>query len=597
MAGPRAPIGTLSQHAATAAGLVRSMIPNPLKGTRKTEKPAESDSDSDSDTSTDTDSSDSGDDVKEEDTKAWAEKMKNKRLGTAPQSKANASKAAPSPNHSSRVKKESPDTKAKKNQQPASESSSSESESESGNDVKKKADSEPESESEPSDQEMTDAPAKPRRTDAENKKATSAPASESSSSSESESAESSDEESASSSSKANMVRKADASAKESSTSEEEESNSESESESGHEEERVVEKPKAKAGPASSKPAKEAPNGKKAINGAAKSKELVSESDTSSSESDDDDSAKPMTVQNRSEKTRAQPPREIITQGFQLRKAEEDVDATAVAQVLKKAKAEGKQIWYFTTPKSVPIEVIQKHAIPLDKIQAGEPIFSHGGGDYTAYFEEPINHSIKVIVPGKTGSKYETSNQSVDRVLHITRVTRFDDDAEKQKSLPATSTTVSKARPQPPGLKARYHPFGVTSAAADSASENDEDVEMSQAPPLSKGDTPNKPAKKRKHGDVEKGTPTQEETASTPAKKSKKARVDNSKAAKQTPILPPPIPSMDTAKSAKSEPQSSPSKKSKSKEKTKKKDTTSSETKPAKVTPVPPPAVPSSSKST
>lgn len=104
---------------------------------------------------------------------------------------------------------------------------------------------------------------------------------------------------------------------------------------------------------------------------------------------------------------SQAPQEIVSQGFHLRKAEEDVDAAAVARAFKKAKAEGKQVWYFTTPKSVPIEVIQKHAIPLEKVHAGQSIFAFEGAEYTAHFEEPVNHAIKVLIPGKTGNKYET----------------------------------------------------------------------------------------------------------------------------------------------------------------------------------------------
>jgi hypothetical protein len=103
---------------------------------------------------------------------------------------------------------------------------------------------------------------------------------------------------------------------------------------------------------------------------------------------------------------SQPPREIVSQGFHLRKAEEDVDAAAVARAFKKAKADGKQIWYFTAPKSVPIEVIQKHAIPLDKVRAQKAIFAHEGAEYTGHFEESASHAIKVLIPGK-GSNYET----------------------------------------------------------------------------------------------------------------------------------------------------------------------------------------------
>jgi hypothetical protein len=56
---------------------------------------------------------------------------------------------------------------------------------------------------------------------------------------------------------------------------------------------------------------------------------------------------------------------------------------------------------------VPIEVIQKHAISLDKVAAGKPILSHEGAEYTGHFEESVNHTITVIIPGKNASNYET----------------------------------------------------------------------------------------------------------------------------------------------------------------------------------------------
>lgn len=178
------------------------------------------------------------------------------------------------------------------------------------------------------------------------------------------------------------------------------------------------------------------------------------------------------------------------------------------------------------------------------------------------------------------------NQSVDRSLHITRVTRFAEEREAEVAAAATSpaTITNPPRAQPKGLKPRYQPFGVTNGGTGNVeqdtSDNDEDVEMAQAPPLAKSDTPKKAAKKRKHGDVEKGTPNKEETASTSVKKSKKARVDSTKAADPEPaeVAQQPEPA-----------QSSPVKKSKGKDKSRKKESASA---PAKVTPILPPAVPS-----
>ncbi|KAL2166067.1 hypothetical protein VTG60DRAFT_3323 [Thermothelomyces hinnuleus] len=647
MAGPRAPIGTLSQHAAAAAGLVRGMVPKMFgrtdpKQTRKTEEITESDSTSDSDSSTDGDSE--TDEAVREDTKNWADKLKAKKAGSTPTPASKPVKAAPVSAASPNAKSSSRATKSDIKKSSSSDSSASESESDSdsesesgeGDDkmaVDPKSDSEvvskktknggPKvkeevesgSDSESSDEEMGDS--------APTEKAAPSPSSSETSASEDES---DDETPAPATS---LTHKKDAAAKAVSSSDESASESESESESdggsdsdsgSDEDTKHPQKSQSKRQQSPRPTAKQAASAKQpvptksakssaAINGAAKSKEMVSESDSSSDAesgdgSDSESTAESTAVEKQSGKNSVQaPPREIISQGFHLRKAEEDVDAAEVVRAFKKAKAEGKQIWYFTTPKSVPIEVIQKHVIPLDKVHAGKAIFAHDGAEYTGHFEEPVNHAIKVLIPGKTGAKYETLHHSVDRVLHITRVTRLGEEGADE-SVPVTTSVSSPApvsqgpRPQPKGLKARYQPFGVTKASSSAlgmdASDN-EDVEMAQAPPLTaKSDTP-KAAKKRKHGDVDKGA-NKEESTSTPANKPKKARVDNSgtKAAKDTPVVPPSVASAST----KTTEQTSPSKKkSKGKDKAKKNDSASSETltgeskKPTKVTPIFPPAIP------
>jgi len=57
-------------------------------------------------------------------------------------------------------------------------------------------------------------------------------------------------------------------------------------------------------------------------------------------------------------------------------------------------------------------VIQKHAIPLDKVHAGKSIFAHEGAEYTGHFEELADHAIKVLIPGKNTSNYETRMSKV-----------------------------------------------------------------------------------------------------------------------------------------------------------------------------------------
>lgn len=98
---------------------------------------------------------------------------------------------------------------------------------------------------------------------------------------------------------------------------------------------------------------------------------------------------------------------MVSRDFQLRKAVGDPGATDISKFLKDAHKQGKQIWYFTAPESVPIEVIQKHAIPMDRVQKGQPILTHDGDDYGVGFEATSSsHSIKVVIPGADGARYE-----------------------------------------------------------------------------------------------------------------------------------------------------------------------------------------------
>ncbi|KAK0725388.1 DNA-directed RNA polymerase I subunit RPA34.5-domain-containing protein [Lasiosphaeris hirsuta] len=256
-----------------------------------------------------------------------------------------------------------------------------------------------------------------------------------------------------------------------------------------------------------------------------------------------------------------------------------MDASDVAQIFRDAKSKGKQIWYFTVPAALPIEVIQEQAIPLSTMAAAKAVISHRGSSYTTgAFDDATDTSITVLIPSKTGNKYETLNRPIDRAVHIKRVTRFSQDGDGESAAwTATSTGKSKPpRAQPKGLKARYQPLGVPSNVSmggnirmttSSSGDEDEDVEMAQAPPASSSGTnvtsvTPKVGNKRKHGAVEIGTPGQEVTTSVSTKKVKKARFDTSEAppstpkagkkgVKQTPVAPPLVPGLNGATSSSS----------------------------------------------
>ena len=71
--------------------------------------------------------------------------------------------------------------------------------------------------------------------------------------------------------------------------------------------------------------------------------------------------------------------------------------------------EGKQLWYFTAPASIPIEVVEKLEIPLERAQKGLSILSHNGDDYGVAFEDAsTSRSIKLLIPNKAGDAYGMS---------------------------------------------------------------------------------------------------------------------------------------------------------------------------------------------
>ncbi|EAQ83269.1 predicted protein [Chaetomium globosum CBS 148.51] len=411
MAGPRAPIGTLSQHAATAAGLVRGMVPKMFtrtdpKRTRNADKPVESESESDSDS--DSDSSSGSDTETKRDTKSWGETMK-----------------------------------AKKNVQD-SESSASESSSEDDEDDKMAVDSEPDSKSEKKTIKSKSAQVKLKAEDT---------------SSDAESASSDEESDGDSAPAVKPDRKADSAPVKTSSSDEE-SASESEAESESEDESQDDS-EDEPEPAQRSKSKSAPGPKSSttVNGNTKGKEVASRSENTSdaesadteqsaSDSEDEDMTESTAVEKLSGKTTVPPPREIVTQGFHLRKAKENVDAAAVARAFKKAKAERQTDLVLHDSK-----VCAYRSYPETRYSPGQgsmlerAIFAHEGSEYTGQFEEPVNHAIKVLIPGKTGTSYEAHSQSVDRVLHITRDIASTP-VKKSKKVRVESASIEQVDPSP-----------------------------------------------------------------------------------------------------------------------------------------------------
>lgn len=75
-----------------------------------------------------------------------------------------------------------------------------------------------------------------------------------------------------------------------------------------------------------------------------------------------------------------------------------------ALVFDKTNLEGKQVWYFTAPASVPITAVKK--VSLQKVKDGKPTVSHNGSDYGFVREETDKKTYaRIMVPSSTGDGY------------------------------------------------------------------------------------------------------------------------------------------------------------------------------------------------
>lgn len=81
----------------------------------------------------------------------------------------------------------------------------------------------------------------------------------------------------------------------------------------------------------------------------------------------------------------------------------------MADFLNSTNLEGKQVWYFTAPASLPITVLQDLEIDLADAQSGRAILQHGGDAYGIDLEgQAVNSQVQLFIPTKSGDQYRGS---------------------------------------------------------------------------------------------------------------------------------------------------------------------------------------------
>lgn len=90
----------------------------------------------------------------------------------------------------------------------------------------------------------------------------------------------------------------------------------------------------------------------------------------------------------------------------LRKASSDNPAKEVTEFFSKANLEGKQVWYFTAPASLPITVLKDMQIDLSKAATGEALLNHKGDEYGLDLEaNATSTQIQLLIPSQAGDNY------------------------------------------------------------------------------------------------------------------------------------------------------------------------------------------------
>lgn len=94
--------------------------------------------------------------------------------------------------------------------------------------------------------------------------------------------------------------------------------------------------------------------------------------------------------------------------FMLRKASSDNPGKEVADFFSTANLEGKQVWYFTAPASLPITVLKDMEIDLSKATNGGTLLTHNGDNYGLDLESyATNTQIQLLIPSSGGDKYSS----------------------------------------------------------------------------------------------------------------------------------------------------------------------------------------------
>lgn len=156
-------------------------------------------------------------------------------------------------------------------------------------------------------------------------------------------------------------------------------------------------------------------------------------------------------------------------------------SSRTSEIFAPSNLVGKQIWHITAPVSVPLTSVKE--VSSDEIQSGASVLSYKGAHYGLVPDSDVEQASNrvLLLPSIQRNDYKQSPNSIIKTLHLQQLVSLPSHAVSLVRPPPSATTVSykkTPRPQPQGLRMRYHPFG---ASEDSGSEGPPPKSVNTAP--------------------------------------------------------------------------------------------------------------------
>ena len=183
-------------------------------------------------------------------------------------------------------------------------------------------------------------------------------------------------------------------------------------------------------------------------------------------------------------------------------------SSRTSEIFAPSNLAGKQIWHITAPSSVPLTSVKE--VSSNNIANGGSVLSYKGANYGLAPELDADQASNpaLLLPSSGANDYKPCEISIIKTLHLQQIVSLPSHTASPARPPSEAATVSGCykrtpRPQPQGLKMRYHPFG---ASDESDSEISPSENVTVAPqfrlPIPAHESPK--TKKRKHSESANG---------------------------------------------------------------------------------------------